>query len=319
MCCMKKSGKMNRCGAFVVGVIPPRRLPVMQTHNDAVVPFVFESLPVRGALIQLQKSWQRMQLGHTYQSNVLETLGHSAAATGLIAQSLKFDGTITMQLTGDGPLAMLVMQCTSDLELRGMASAPDLNSQASFEELVSKARCAITVDAGAMERPYQGIVEVTGESLANSLENYYARSAQIPSHIQLVSEPGSCGGILLQQIPEKASPLEDDWRRLGMLAATLRPDDIADGVGIDLLGKLFAEDDVRVFKPKAASFKCRCSKKRAEDVLKMLGPDETNAVCTEEGQVDVTCEYCGRTRSFDAVDVSRLFSDHVVEGPNRIH
>lgn len=291
----------------------------MQTHNDAVVPFVFESLPVRGALIQLQKSWQRMQLGHTYQSSVLETLGHSAAATGLIAQSLKFDGTITMQLSGDGPLAMLVMQCTSELELRGMASAPDLNSHASFEELVSQARCAITVDGGAMERPYQGIVEVSGESLATSLKNYYERSAQIPSHIQLVSEPSSCGGILLQQMPGQAQPLEDDWRRLGLLAATLRPDDIATGVGIDLLGKLFAEDDVRVFKPKAARFRCRCSKKRVEDVLKMLGPDESAAACAEKGQVEVTCEYCGRTRSFDAVDVSRLFVDHVAAGSDRIH
>ncbi len=291
----------------------------MQTHSDAVVPFVFESLPVRGALIQLQKSWQRMQLGHTYQTNVLETLGHSAAATGLIAQSLKFNGTITMQLSGDGPLAMLVMQCTSELELRGMASAPDLESHASFEELVSQARCAITVDAGAMDRPYQGIVEVTGESLANSLENYYARSAQIPSHIHLVSEPSSCGGILLQQVPGKASPLEDDWRRLGVLAATLGPDDIADGVGIDLLGKLFAEDDVRVFRPKAATFRCRCSRKRAEDVLRMLGSEETSAACTERGRVEVTCEYCGRTRSFDAIDVSRLFSDHAIEGTDRIH
>jgi molecular chaperone Hsp33 len=291
----------------------------MQTHNDTVVPFVFESLPVRGALIQLQKSWQRMQLGHSYQSSVMETLGHSAAATGLIAQSLKFDGTITMQLTGDGPLAMLVMQCTSELELRGMACAPEVSSQASFEELVSRARCAITVDAGAMERPYQGIVEVTGDSLANSLENYYTRSAQIPSHIQLVSEPSSCGGILLQQMPEKASPLEDDWRRLGMLAATLRPDDISDGVGIDLLAHLFAEDDVRVFKPKSATFKCRCSRKRAEEVLRMLGTEETNAACEEQGRIDVTCEYCGRTRSFDAIDVSRLFSDHAAAGSDRIH
>lgn len=291
----------------------------MQTHSDAVVPFVFESLPVRGALIQLQKSWQRMQLGHTYQMSVLETLGHSAAATGLIAQSLNFDGTITMQLSGDGPLTMLVMQCTGDLELRGMASAPDLQSHVSFEELVSQARCAITVDAGAMEQPYQGIVEVTGESLADSLENYYARSAQIPSHIQLVSERSSCGGILLQQIPEKARPLEDDWRRLGMLAATLRPDDIAEGVGIDLLGKMFAEDDVRVFRPKAATFRCRCSRKRAEDVLRMLGSEETAAACTESGRVDVTCEYCGRTRAFDAIDISRLFSDHAIEGTDSVH
>ncbi len=291
----------------------------MQMHSDAVVPFVFESLPVRGALIQLQKCWQRMQLGHTYQMSVLETLGHAAAATGLIAQSLKFDGTVTMQLSGDGPLAMLVMQCTSELELRGMASAPDLTNNASFAELVAQARCAITVDAGAMEHPYQGIVEVTGASLANGLENYYARSAQIPSHIQLVCKPSSCGGILLQQMPEKASPLDDDWRRLGMLAATLRPDDIVGGVGIDLLGKLFAEDDVRVFRPKATTFKCRCSKKRAEDVLRMLGEKETSAACAEKDRVDVTCEYCGRTRSFDAVDVSRLFSDHVVEGTDRVH
>jgi len=291
----------------------------VQTHSDAVIPFVFESLPVRGALIQLQKSWQRMQLGHTYQMSVLETLGHAAAATGLIAQSLKFDGTITMQLTGDGPLAVLVMQCTSELELRGMASAPDLTNNASFAELVAQARCAITVDAGAMERPYQGIVEVTGASLADSLENYYAKSAQIPSHIQLVSEPSSCGGILLQQMPDKDSPLEDDWRRLGMLAATLRPADITAGVGIDLLGKLFAEDDVRIFRPKAARFKCRCSKKRAEGVLRMLGEEEISAACAEKGRVDVTCEYCGRTRSFDAVDVSRLFSDHVVKGPDRVH
>lgn len=291
----------------------------MQTHSDAVVPFEFESLPVRGALIQLQKSWQRMQLGHTYQMILLETLGHSAAATGLIAQSLRFDGTITMQLSGGGPLSMLVMQCTSELELRGMASAPDLNSHASFEELASQARCAITVDVGTMERPYQGIVEVTGASLANSLENYYARSAQIPSHIQLVSEPSSCGGILLQQMPEKAIPMEDDWRRLGLLAATLRPVDIAGGVGIDLLSNLFAEDDVRVFKPKIARFKCRCSRKRAEDVLRLLGAEETGAACTEKGRVEVTCEYCGRTRSFDAVDVSRLFADHVVKGTDRLH
>jgi molecular chaperone Hsp33 len=214
---------------------------------------------------------------------------------------------------------MLVMQCTSALELRGMASAPELHNHASFEELVSRARCAITVDAGAMERPYQGIVEVTGESLADSLENYYARSAQIPSHIQLVSETASCGGILLQQMPEKASPLEDDWRRLGLLAATLRPDDFTEGVGIDLLARLFAEDDVRVFRPKAASFRCRCSRKRAEGVLRTLGADETTAACEEKGQVDVTCEYCGRTRSFDPVDVTRLFQAHAVEGSDQIH
>src|SRR3990170_4235358 len=108
----------------------------MRSQHDIVVPFVFESLPVRGALIQLQNAWHRMQLWHHYERPVLETLGHSAAASALIAQSLKFDGSITLQINGNGPLAMLVMQCTSNLELRGMASAEHLDDDLAFSELV---------------------------------------------------------------------------------------------------------------------------------------------------------------------------------------
>ena len=287
--------------------------------NDAVVPFVFESLPIRGALIQLESAWRRMQLGHDYPDSVLTVLGHAAAATGLIAQSLKFDGSITLQISGDGPLSMLVMQCTSQLELRGMASAPNAGPDSGFPELVSDASCAITVDAGAMERPYQGIVDVHGQSLAHSLENYYAQSAQIPSHIKLVSSRALCGGILLQQMPGKSSPLADDWERLALLAATLRVDDLERGVGPALLGRLFAEDDVRVFSPRNAVFRCRCSRARTEEVLKLLGEEETREACNERGKVDVVGEYGGRKRSFDAVDVSRIFADQVVGGSDAVH
>lgn len=280
----------------------------MQTNSDTVIPFVFESLPVRGALIQLKSAWQRMQLGHDYRPPVLEVLGHSAAATGLIAQSLKFEGTVTLQISGDGPLSILVMQCTSDLQLRGMASAPGASVDAVYRELVANARCAITLDAGAMARPYQGIVEVSGNELADSLQNYYRRSVQVPSHMQLVSERGSCGGILLQQLPDKGGMEADDWIRLGLLAATLRPTDISEGVGADLLHKLFAEDDLRFFEPRALEFRCKCSRKRAADVLRLLGEADTRSACEEQGQVDVTCEYCGRTQRFDPVDIARLFA-----------
>ena len=187
----------------------------MQLHNDAVIPFAFDMLPVRGAIIQLKSSWHRILMGHHYVDPIVEVLGHSAAASGLIAQSLKFDGTITLQISGSGPLSMLVMQCTNDLDLRGMASAPTASAAHSYAQLVSKARCAITVDGGAMERPYQGIVEVRGEALADSLKNYYARSAQVPSHLQLVSDRFVAGGIILQQVAGGAGLDADDWRRLG--------------------------------------------------------------------------------------------------------
>jgi molecular chaperone Hsp33 len=288
-------------------------------HTDTLIPFAFETLPVRGALVQLKKSWQRMQIGHRYERPVLEILGHSAAASTLIAQSLKFDSLITMQLSGNGPLSMLVMQCTSDLELRGMALATVPHEDAGFVEMAARANCAITVDGGEIDRPYQGIVEVSGESLAESLEGYYRHSAQIPTHLALIGEPTLAGGLLLQQIPEVGDPPLDDWRRLGLLAGTLSARDLVDGAGVDLLARLFAEDDLRVFRERDVVFRCRCSQQRAEDVLRLLGEEDTRSACREQGLVDVTCEYCGHTRSFDEVDISRVFAGHQPPASDTLH
>jgi molecular chaperone Hsp33 len=283
---------------------------------DRITPFVFDSLPVRGALISLSRSWRRMLRYHDYDQVVRETLGHAAAATGLIAQSLKFDGAITLQIQGGGGLQMLVMQCTSDLELRGMASAGDDTVAENFGDLVQDAHCAITVDAG--ERPYQGIVEIDRSSLADSLENYFSRSVQVPSHVALVSDASLSGGILLQQMPGQLGLDEDDWNRLGYIAATLKAGDFGAADSLGLIGKLFAEDDVRVFEPKPVVFRCRCSRRRTEEVLRMLGEVETREVLAERGRVDVTCEYCGQRRTFDPIDISRLFTANAVAGPDSV-
>ena len=287
--------------------------------KDAVIPFVFESLPVRGALVQLDGAWQRMQEGHDYAAPISEILGHAAAATALIAQSLKFDGSVTLQVSSQGPLGMLVMQSTDGLDIRGMATSHDVADNESFATLAIGASCAVTVDAGAMERPYQGIVEINPDSLAASLENYFDRSVQVPSHLQLVSGDTFCGGILLQQMPGEKAADEDDWRRLGFLAETLRIEDIADGATTELLHKLFAEDDVRAFESRPLRFKCRCSTQKVEEALRMLGETETSEVLEEQGEVKVKCEYCGRVRLFDAVDVSKLFADHVVGTTKTLH
>ncbi len=283
---------------------------------DNITPFVFDSLPVRGALISLSRSWRRMLRDHDYTPLVRDTLGHAAAATGLIAQSLKFDGAITLQIQGGAGLPMLVMQCTSELELRGMASAAETAAGDSFCNLVHGAHCAITVDSG--ERPYQGIVEMAGSSLADSLENYFARSVQVPSHVALVSDETMSAGILLQQMPGQSGLDEDDWNRLGYLAATLTTGDFEADGGLALIGKLFAADDVRVFEPRPVVFRCRCSRRRTEEILRMLGEAETREVLDERGRVDVTCEYCGRQRSFDPIDVAKLFDERAVSGPDSL-
>ena len=282
---------------------------------DSITPFAFESMAVRGALIHLSRSWRRMQRDHDYDALVAETLGQAAAATGLIAQSLKFDGAITLQLQGSSILQMLVMQCTDDLDLRGMAVVANGSPAKTFVELVGDARCAITVDAG--ERPYQGIVAIDGESLSSSLEHYFERSVQLPSHVALVANEHLAGGILLQQLPGQRVD-EDDWNRLQFLLRTLSLADFDGDAGLTLLSKLFAEDDVRVHEARPVAFRCRCSKRKVEDVLKMLGEKESRAALDELGEIEVLCEYCGRRRSFDKVDVSRLFAENAVSGPDSV-
>ena len=283
---------------------------------DSITPFGFERLPVRGALIHLSRSWRRMLRDHDYDSLVTETLGHAAAATGLIAQSLKFDGAITLQIQGAGVLQMLVMQCTCEFDVRGMAAVHEGSHAKDFTELTANAHCAVTVDAG--DRPYQGIVAIDDTSLAASLEHYFDRSVQVPSRIALVANDNVAGGLLLQQVPGETID-SDDWNRLHFLAETLNEKDFAGEAGMQLIGKLFAEDDVRVYEPRPVQFRCRCSARKTEDVLKMLGEVESRAALEELGHIEVTCEYCGRRRHFDTVDVERIFSNTVIPAPDSMH
>ena len=276
--------------------------------KDVVVPFMFENLPVRGALVQLEQSWQRMQQEHDYSDSITGLLGEATAATALIAQGLKFDGNVTLQLSGEGLLSMLVVQCTDQLHLRGMARAPDAAPDSAYNELVDRTRCSVIVDSGAMEQPYQGIVAINQESLASSLEDYFERSVQLTSRLVLIASRERCAGLLLQQMPDRGATVEDDWHRLGLLAATLTEADFVDGAGLTLIHKLFNEDDVRVYDQRPVLFRCRCSRERAEQVLQMLGPEECQSALEERQHIDVTCEYCGRRQTFDAVDVSVLFA-----------
>ena len=282
---------------------------------DSITSFGFELIPIRGSLVHLSQTWRRMLRDHDYDALLTETLGHSAAATALIAQSLKFEGSITLQIQRGDVLKMLVMQSTDELELRGMAIADGDKSADNFDMLTKNAVCAVTVDNG--DRPYQGIVDVDGSSLAASLEHYFARSVQVPSHLALVANRQLSGGILLQQVSGEAVD-EDDWRRLHYVVATLSSKDFTDDAGIELIGKLFAEDDVRVYQPRPVTFRCGCSARKIEDVLKMIGEAEARETLAEQRQLEVICEFCGRRRTYDAVDIERLFADNVVRGPDSV-
>ena len=283
--------------------------------ENTVTPFAFEALPVRGALVYLTSTWRRMQRDHDYDALIAETLGQAAAATGLIAQSLKFDGSITLQIQSTGPLQMLVMQCTDDLDMRGMASIRSDATASDFASLTRGANCAITIDT--RDKPYQGIVAIDEATLSASLAHYFERSVQVPSHLALVANRELAAGLLLQQMPGETID-SDDWRRLGFVTQTLALTDFGTSSHLDLLHKLFSEDDIRVYAPRTARFACRCSQQKVEDVIRMLGQSEADAALAADGDIDITCEYCGASRRFDAVDVAKLFRDNAVRGPRSV-
>ena len=288
--------------------------------RDVLQPFLFEHLPVRGALVQLDETWRELSSTQDYPAPVTRVLGEASAAAALIANSLKFDGQLTLQLSGDGPLELLVVQCTNELHLRGMALSRDVAAQDGFPELSRGARCAMTVESSVLADRYQGIVDARGDSLADCLEGYFERSVQLPTRLWLMADGDRAAGLLLQRVPDAVTPLpEDDWRRLGFLADTLTLEEMRDGVGTDLLRKLFAEDDVRAFRPRTTRFECRCSIGRVERALRLLGEDEVRETLAEQGEIRVTCEFCNRERRLDAIDVERLFSAGGQPASSQVH
>jgi molecular chaperone Hsp33 len=243
---------------------------------------------------------------------VADALGEAMAASVLLAGALKFEGRLSLQLESPGPLRLLLAQCTHRHAIRGVArhdpAAVDL---AGATGLFGSGQLAVTIEQPEGDR-YQGMVPLSGLPLAASLEQYFERSEQLPSRLVLAATPERAAGLLLQRVAvgdEGAREMADDaWTRIGLLAATLKPDELLSVPCRELLGRLFPEDDIRLFEGSPVFFQCSCSRERVAGILQALGGEEVTALLAERGDVEVRCEFCNRAWRFDAVDVAGLFS-----------
>jgi molecular chaperone Hsp33 len=303
--------------------------------GDEVRRFIVENRPVRGHWVRLEGAWQELRAHKEYPEPVRELLGQAVAASVLLAATLKFDGTLTLQLQGNGAVKLLVAQCTHDFRLRAVANfdeaaieglLKETQGGAAFRRLVgTEGRVIVTIESEEKNTRYQGIVPLTGASLADSLETYFASSEQLPTRVLLAADGERGVGFLVQKLPDPADADEEDvkavWdeaqrgiERLSTTDLLLRPVE-------ELLERGFAEHDMRLFKGTPVQFECRCSEGRVSNLLRALGPDEVRDVLKEQGAVTVTCEFCHRPYRFDAVDVEALFADGAGEsgGPPSVH
>jgi molecular chaperone Hsp33 len=171
---------------------------------------------------------------------------------------------------------------------------------------------ALTVERRRGE-PYQGIVPLRGEDIAGAIERYFLESEQLPTRLWLTATATRAVGLLLQRLP--ADTPSDDWARVGMLAATLTPEELADLPSTELLHRLFNEETLRLFESEPMAFRCGCSRGRIEDTLRAIGESEVESIVAERGAIEVTCEFCNRTYRLDAVDAHQLFAETTRHSP----
>jgi len=289
--------------------------------TDEVRRFIVENQPVRGHWVRLGAAWRELCQHSDYPQPVRELLGQAVAASVLLAATLKFRGTLTLQLQGDGAINLLVAQCTHDYRLRAVARFDEaaVAAGADFRQLVgSTGRVAVTVEADERSMRYQGIVPLSGDSLADSLEAYFASSEQLPTRLVLAADEQSGAGVLVQKVPgsskDDATELDEIWVEAQRGIERLSPADLLECPVEELLGRGFSAQDLRLFRGSPVQFECRCNQGRVAGLLRALGADEVRDVLREQGAVTVTCEFCHRPYRFGPEDVEALF-DEAASGP----
>lgn len=299
------------------------------TGADRLRRFLFEDAPVRGHWVRMSRTWAEAREHQDLAPPVMNLLGESLAAASLIAASLKFNGTLTLQLSGGtGPVTMLVAQATDAGTVRGVAhsDATSTDSAADFQELVGGGRLLVSVEQGDGVIPWQGVVPLEGGNLASCLENYFAVSEQLPTAIFLAADATHAAGLLLQKLPapgsqgeSEAAAVQDIWEEATMLLATLRAHELLAWDVDELLRKLFGSRDLRLFDGEPVRFACRCSRGRVAAMLAGMGKPEVDSIIAEQGAVTVTCEFCRKPYRFDAVDAARLFITATPEAPPELN
>jgi molecular chaperone Hsp33 len=307
--------------------------------DDLVQPFQIDPFALRGRLVRLGPAIDRILSQHAYPEPVAAMLGEAITLAVLLAGALKYDGVFTLQTKGDGPIRMIVADVSTNGAVRGYAQYDAAKLDAALAEAASEGAAsdgarsaelsvprllgagyiAFTVDQGEDTDRYQGIVELSGATLADCAQHYFRQSEQIQAGIKLAvarTGPGGgwrAGGLMLQRVPPEggygviADDVEDGWRRSMVLMSSATAGELVDPelTPHRLLFRLFHEDGVRVYDTHPLEARCRCSRERIETILRAFPADEIDDMAKER-VTTVTCEFCSTRYTFDAAEISRL-------------
>lgn len=264
--------------------------------------FLFEGLGIRGSIVRLEETWRQVLAEHRYPDSLRQLLGESLAATVLLTTGLKGAPKVSLQLQGEGPVKLLLIQCSSELKVRGMAQWRDA---AEGEPLLGKGRLTVNLDTGEDDHCFQGIVPLVSDRLDACLEGYFRQSEQLPTRLMLTGTQQRVAGLLLQALPNNDGA-DHTFNTAAALAATVSPGELSELPADRLLATLFDNYTIRLFKPRRVTHDCRCTPSHLAGVVRLLGADELESLIEETGEVKLTCEFCNRAFRYDAADVEAI-------------
>lgn len=279
--------------------------------NDQLNRYLFDQLHVRGELVQISDSFQQMVANHDYPVGVTMLLGELMAATCLLTATIKFEGEISVQLQGDGPVGYMVINGDHQQTMRGVARLKQQTTAMTLKELIGKGNMIITIRPKNGEA-YQGIVALEQESLAECLAHYFEVSEQIPTKLWLFSDADSMrvAGTLIQLLPdgEDKQQQHDDYEHLCQLTNTIKAEEILNLPAQELLYRLYHQEQVRLFEPQQVSQSCGCSEQKCLTTIGQIKPTELKAIIEEQGAVRITCEFCQTEYAFDEYQLAEFIS-----------
>ncbi|WP_116792765.1 Hsp33 family molecular chaperone HslO [Achromobacter dolens] len=294
--------------------------------TDQLKKYLLEDRSVRVQAVRLTDTWKAVQANHDYPPAITHLLGELVAASTLLAANIKFDGSLVLQIQGDGPIALLVVECRSDLSLRAtvkVREGHDVPTDGDMQSLLNpggNGRFIVVLDPQHKvpgQQAYQGIVPLEGETVAEALQHYMKASEQLDTRLWLAADADHAAGMLIQRLPHHGGSdtttlseqaATETWDRATALATTLKRDELLTTQIDTLIHRLFWEETLVAFDPLPVRWHCPCTRERVANMLRSLGQAEVDDILAERGQVDVACDFCGKPYVFDAVDCAALFT-----------
>jgi len=276
--------------------------------------FLFDEFAIRGELVQLTDTTREIFNNHEYPKPVKKLIGEFVAAAAMLSATIKFEGSLILQVKGEGQVTMLMAECRNQQELRAIARYSE-NSD-SGQPILGKGQMAIIIEPDEGER-YQGIVRVEDNNLSQALEKYFLQSEQLRTRIWLHAQDDQAAGLLLQSMPESASESSlsresEDWNRVCTLADTITPEELLALPSGQLLHRLFHQEKLRLFEAKPLTFKCTCSKERSTNTLVSLGETDVRTLLAEQdGTIEINCQFCHAKYRFDEPELNKVFGTRV--------